>query len=75
MNITLSADDKLVEKTRAYAARHGTSLNELIRERMRQIAGQADAEQKAVEFTELAVNQGGRSDDDFTFNREEAHRR
>jgi len=31
MNITLSASEKLIEKSREYARRHNTSLNNLIR--------------------------------------------
>ncbi|MFN3175406.1 MAG: CopG family ribbon-helix-helix protein [Phaeodactylibacter xiamenensis] len=34
-NITLSIPDELLEKSRAYAKLHGTSLNEFVRELLR----------------------------------------
>jgi plasmid stability protein len=34
-NITLSLPDELLDQSRAYAQRHGTSLNELVRHLLR----------------------------------------
>ena len=36
-NITLSIPDELLQKSREYAKRHGTSLNELVRKLLRQV--------------------------------------
>lgn len=75
MNITLSADDATIQRTREYAARHGTSLNQLLREHMERLAGMADVEQVAEEFTHLATTRAGCSPEGFVFDRDEAHRR
>jgi hypothetical protein len=75
MNITLSADEDLVRKAREYAVRHGTSLNQIIREYMEQLARVADTEKNADEFERLAKDRGGLSHPDFVFDREEAHKR
>ena len=39
MNLTLSVDDKLVEKARQVAARQGTSLQALVRKYIETLAG------------------------------------
>ncbi len=39
MNLTLSVDDKLVEKARQVAARQGTSLQALVRQYIETLAG------------------------------------
>jgi antitoxin component of RelBE/YafQ-DinJ toxin-antitoxin module len=39
MNLTLSVDDKLVEKARQVAARQGTSLQALVRQFLERLAG------------------------------------
>jgi len=75
MNITLSAEEELIEKAREYAARHQTSLNRMIRDFMRKITGSADLERKADEFAQLAREHAGASDQGFEFNRDEAHER
>ncbi|OGV74365.1 MAG: hypothetical protein A3K19_27300 [Lentisphaerae bacterium RIFOXYB12_FULL_65_16] len=75
MNITLSAEDELVKRSRAYAAQHGMSLNRMLRSYMRQVSGLADLERDAAEFACLAREHGGASPAGFAFNRDEAHRR
>ena len=75
MNITLSADEKLIAESRAYANRHNTTLNNLIREYLRQISGEKDTADYAREFAELAENMAGQSDASFRFNREELYDR
>ncbi len=75
MNITLSADERLVERGRRYAAEHGTSLNRLIRDYMQEIADLGDLERDAEEFARLAREQGGASSTGYVFDRDEAHRR
>jgi predicted HicB family RNase H-like nuclease len=39
MNLTLSVDDKLVEKARQVASRQGTSLQALVRQYIETLAG------------------------------------
>ena len=75
MNITLSADEELVKKAREYAARHGTSLNRMIREYMEQLTSISDTDQIAEEFALLARQEGGASPKGFVFDREAAHHR
>ena len=75
MNITLSADEKLIEKARAVAAARGTTLNELVREYMRQLTGEMTPQQAAAEFLRNAMENPGRSEPGWKFDREAAHER
>ena len=75
MNITLSAEKETIETCRQYAKKHGTSLNNIIREYLKKISGEDDAAANAREFARLAKNMPGCSDSDFHFNRDEAHDR
>ncbi len=75
MNITLSADKALVEKTRNYAEFHGKTLNGLVRGFMESLVGMGSRDETAAEFSRLAMNSGGRSVDGFRFDRAEAHQR
>jgi hypothetical protein len=74
-NITLSADENLIAGARAYAQAHNTTLNELIRDYLAQIAGPLDPETAADEFARLAREQSGCSEEGWRFNREEIHKR
>lgn len=75
VNITLSADEQLVAKARAYAQKHNLTLNQLIRNYLQRISGHLDGAQAAQEFAELARRQPGQSEDGFVFDRKAAHRR
>ena len=73
VNITLSAEDDLVAKARAYAQSRNTTVNQLIRDYLGRLTGQIAPRQAAEEFAELARNHGGRSDEGFVFDRLDAH--
>lgn len=75
MNITLSVDEATVKRTREYAARHGTSLDQLLREHMERLAGLPDARDAAQEFAHLATAQGGCSPEGLVLDRDAAHAR
>lgn len=75
MNITLSADKELITRAREYAARQGTSLNQIIRQYMEQLTRMDDIEKVADEFARLAEEQGGGSPNGYVFDREKAHKR
>lgn len=75
MNITLSASEQVVQRTRQFAVAHGTSLNQLVRDYLERIAGMSELERDAEEFGQLARSRGGRSPVGFTFDRDEIHRR
>jgi len=75
MNITLSADAKLIEETRRYASAHGKTLNGMVREFMQSLVSGMDRDQAADEFSTLALESSGRSDKGFRFDREAAHDR
>jgi len=70
MNITLSADEKLIKKGREYAKAHHTSLNQLVRDYLCRITGGNDAEKAADEFFDLANSMAGCSDSGFKFSRD-----
>lgn len=75
MNITLSAEEKLIERARARAQAQGQTLNELIRQFMVRLTGEREGEELARQFEELARQRAGRSKAGFVFNRDEAHER
>ena len=74
-NITLSADEGLIAKARAYAHARNTTLNQLIRDYLARVSGQTDVADAAREFAELARTRAGRSSSDWTFDRRAIHRR
>ena len=75
MNITLSSDKKTIEKTREFARRQGTSLNELLRRYMESVTRVENTESVLDEFSRNSLEHGGLSTPNFRFDREEAHRR
>lgn len=74
MNLTLSIDDAVIGNARKRAEAFGTSVNQLVREYLEQLAGCADDDQDADEFERLSRESLGDSKG-WKFNREEIHRR
>jgi len=75
MNITLSADAKLIEKSRQIAKKRGTSLNQLVRDYLTQVVDEKTSASAADEFEHLVRESSGRSASGYRFNREESHER
>ena len=75
MNITLSADPKLIEQSRKTARQQGTSLNALIRAYLVQLSGQTPNETAGDEFKRLALGKSGCSPEGFVFDREATNTR
>jgi predicted house-cleaning NTP pyrophosphatase (Maf/HAM1 superfamily) len=75
MNITLSADQEVIAKSRQYAKAHNTTLNNMIREFLKDISGECDNLANSDEFVRIAKTMSGRSDSTFKFDREEIHDR
>ena len=75
MNITLSADKKIIDKSRQYAKERGTSLNSIIRNYLKKISGENDREANADEFARLAATKAGCSGPGFKFDRSSIHDR
>jgi len=75
MNITLTADEALIAKARAYAQARNTTLNQLVRDYLERITGQLDGPEAAEEFERLARERAGCSEPDFRFDREALHSR
>ncbi len=73
-NITLSADESLIEKARSEAARRGTSLNQLIRDYLEELAGQHAPAAEFERLRELSKLSGGRRSG-WRFDRDEIHER
>lgn len=61
MNLTLSIDQRTLEKARTAAQAMGLSVNEMVRRYLEQLAGGADLEASFQEFRELSLRSGGRS--------------
>ena len=74
MNLTLSVDEEVVRKAREKAERLGTSVNQLVRDYLENLAGRAEPESVAEEFTQLSqLSQGDAKG--WKFNRDELHDR
>ena len=74
MNITLSIDDEVIHRARRRADVLGTSVNQLVREYLEQLAGKTDPNEDAAEFEKLSRLAKGNSSG-WKFNREELHER
>jgi hypothetical protein len=74
MNITLSIDDEVVRRARQQAEVLGTSVNQLVRDYLEQLAGKRDPADRAAEFSRLSRLSHGDSKG-WKFNREEIHER
>jgi len=73
-NITLSADEQLIEKARSEAARRGKSLNQLIRDYLEDLAGDRSQTAEFDRLRELSEQAGGHRRD-WRFDRDELHER
>jgi hypothetical protein len=74
MNITLSIEDEVIRKARRRAEAMGTSVNQLVREYLKQLAGKTDPNTDGAEFERLSRIAGGNSRG-WKFTREELHKR
>jgi hypothetical protein len=74
MKLTLSVDEGTIQKARQRAEALGTSVNQLVREYLERLAGEADPEQDAAEFERLSRSARGNSHG-WKFNRDELHER
>ena len=74
MNVTLSIDSEVLRKVRLRAEAMGTSVNQLVREYLEQLAGEFDPAADAAEFERLSRLSQGNSRGS-KFNREELHER
>ena len=74
MKLTLSVDDEVIRRVRRHAERMGTSVNQLVREYLEQLAGKRDPDVAAVEFEKLSRLSHGNSRG-WKFNRDELHER
>jgi uncharacterized protein DUF6364 len=72
MNLTLSVDEQLVESARKRAKSSGKSLNQLIRDYLRKLAGNDDPERTIREFRQLSGKGHPRG---WRFKRDELHER
>ncbi len=61
MNITLSVDDRLLQRAREAARRQGVSLNEMVRHYLEAVAGELPGEVAAEQLLQLMEEHGGRS--------------
>ncbi len=73
-NITLSIDDRLLQRARDVAASMDTTLNGLVRSYLRQVADGNSPSETGREFRELSLEHQGRSNG-WTFDRAEIHER
>jgi hypothetical protein len=73
-NITLSADERLIEKARREAARRGKSLNQMIRDYLAELSGERAVTNEFDRLRELSRLSHGRRGD-WRFDRDEVHDR
>jgi hypothetical protein len=73
-NLTLSADEALIERAREAARRRGRSLNDLVRGYLEELAGEAPLDAELERLRELSEQpQGHRRG--WRFDRDELHDR
>ena len=70
MNITLSADEQVIEAARKWAVEHGTSINAVVREYLASLAHDAQVEQAAEDFAANARTHAGNSAGKGPFSRD-----
>lgn len=58
VNLTLSVDDRLVERAREVARQQGTSLNALIRDYIQELAGKVGGDEILNEFEAMWAEPG-----------------
>jgi hypothetical protein len=75
MNVTLSADANLIERSRGVARQRGKSLNQLFRDYLVSLSGADDARGLGAEFKRLALRQDKSPSRGYRFDREEANDR
>ena len=70
MNLTLSIDDQLLEKARKRTSEMGTTVNQYVRDRLAELAGEEDIESSVARFHELS----GKGDSNgWKWNRDEIY--
>jgi hypothetical protein len=75
-NITLSIDDKVLEKVRLVAAHKRTTVNALVRDFLTEIARRDERPAEArKQLLRLMEESKGRMAPDWKFDREETHER
>lgn len=74
MNLTLSVDEEIVHLARKRAEALGTSVNQMVREYLEQVAGKSKNDVLADEFVRLSRLSKGNSRG-WKFNREELYDR
>ena len=74
MNVTLSLDDRLLDRARKLAARRGVSLNQMIRDYLAAATGEPSAEALVAALESVWAESTGDSRG-WRFNREELHDR
>jgi hypothetical protein len=73
MNLTLSIDQRVLEKARITAAAMGLSVNEMVRRYLEKVAGESDPGGTYQELRELCLTKGGHSGG-HRWTREDLHR-
>jgi hypothetical protein len=74
MNVTLSIDDETLTRARELAARRGTSLNQMIRDYLEEVASDLSSDEILLELN--ALWEGGSGDSrGERWTREELHER
>ena len=74
MNVTFSVDDEVIRKARRRAEAMGTSVNQLVRDYLEQLAGKTVPRADGAEFERLSRTARGNSRG-WKFNREELQKR
>jgi hypothetical protein len=74
MNVTLSLDEKVLERARKLAAQRGLSLNQMIRDYLSEITGELTPDELVAELEALWAKSKGDSGG-WRFDRDELHDR
>ena len=70
-NLTLSIPDQLLEKARKRASESGITVNQYVRDKLAELAGEEDMDAVVARFRELSGK--GNPDPDWKWNRDEIY--
>ncbi len=73
MNLTLSAESRVIEAAREWASNHGTTINSLVRDYLVSLATVADTDEVIKEFCQNARQCAGNSGGNGAFSRAELY--
>ena len=74
-NITLAIDEKLLKEVRKYAAKHDTTVNAIVRQKLAEVVAPKKRIADAIVRMRKIADEGGMSVGPITWTRDDTHER